>query len=336
MLYKTSEQENISLTQANEYLSKLVAYASDQTHLAVEKAAKIIGVKLCVLPSDADFKLVEPIIQEAIVKDRADKLYPFFVCGTFGTTNTTAIDDLPGLANIAEAEDLWLHVDAAYARASLAYPEFRALAQGIERAQSISFSTNKWMLIHFGCLPLWVADSTYLIKALRVTHAYVSQNEVYQEGTKSDIKSVRNMRNWQTQLTRPFLALRVWCVLRMHGATGIRANIRTKVELAQWLDKKLRDDGRFEVIAPAVFGLVVFRVCPESLDYCLQSDVNRATMLLLQRIQADGQIFLTGTKVKGCSVIRVAIGSTFVKQDNIETLYQAIVQAAASIGIFSN
>jgi glutamate/tyrosine decarboxylase-like PLP-dependent enzyme len=53
-------------------------------------------------------------LNEEIKKDREDGLFPICVVGVAGTTNTGAIDDLEGLANICGEEKLWFHVDGAF------------------------------------------------------------------------------------------------------------------------------------------------------------------------------------------------------------------------------
>ncbi|KAJ2800584.1 hypothetical protein H4R21_003119, partial [Coemansia helicoidea] len=97
--------------------TKLVAYFSDQTHSCGEKATMVIGCKVHTIESDRGLRLTADALRAAVAADKAAGLIPFFVCGTFGTTNTAAIDDLSGIAEIAADENMWYHVDAAYAGA---------------------------------------------------------------------------------------------------------------------------------------------------------------------------------------------------------------------------
>ena len=54
-----------------------------------------------------------------------------------------------------QEEQLWLHVDAAYAGSAFVCPEFRKWMKGIEFADSIAFNPSKWLLVHFDCTAMW-------------------------------------------------------------------------------------------------------------------------------------------------------------------------------------
>lgn len=52
-------------------------------------------------------------------------------------------------------EEMWLHVDAAYAGSAFVCPEFRSFMDGIEYADSIAFNPSKWLMVHFDCTAMW-------------------------------------------------------------------------------------------------------------------------------------------------------------------------------------
>ena len=58
---------------------------------------------------------------------------------------------------ICQEEQLWLHVDAAYAGSAFVCPEFRRWMRGIEFADSIAFNPSKWLMVHFDCTAMWYA-----------------------------------------------------------------------------------------------------------------------------------------------------------------------------------
>ncbi|KAJ1822299.1 hypothetical protein LPJ56_000890 [Coemansia sp. RSA 2599] len=309
---------------------RLVAYYSDQTHSSGQKGANIIGCRTHVIPSDNDCRLTSEALHLAVAADRANGLVPFFVCGSFGTTNTTAIDDLPGIAEVARTEGLWYHVDAAYSGSALACPEFRPLAAGSESADSFNFNTHKWMLISFECSVMWVSDSTHLVNALSIEREYLPQ--VKQNKTTF----VKDYRNWQLPLGRRFCALKLWFMMRMYGVSGIQANIRQHVKEAKWLEEQLLANGRFEVMAPVRFGLVVFRIKPSAITNdpavaVKECIVNKTNVDLVKAIHNDNRVFLIGTMVKGKSVLRVAIGSTLGTHQNTELLLEVVQQLTTEI-----
>ncbi|KAI7834231.1 pyridoxal phosphate-dependent transferase [Kickxella alabastrina] len=320
---------SVSEDESDAMRHKMVAYFSDQTHSSGQKGTNIIGCKSRTIPTDGNFRLTKAALVTAIEEDKQAGLIPFFVCGTFGTTNTASIDDIPGIADVAAAEHLWYHIDAAYAGASLTCPEFRPLAVGIERADSFNFNPHKWMLTNFDCSAMWVASSTHLTNALGIHREYLPR-------VKGETAFVKDYRDWQVPLGRRFRALKLWFVMRMYGASGIRAHIREHVRQAKWLEQQLLTDGRFEIMVPVVFGLVVFRIKPSALatsgDVAVEeSTVNAANINYSKHINADGRVFLVGTKLKGVDAVRAAIGSTIGKQENVELLLQVLKQSAADI-----
>lgn len=132
LLFKTgSTCEAIVCTQAaardvalnihgEEKITKLVVYASDQTHISFQKAAKLIGIpprNFRVLPTSSatDFALSPTTLRASIEVDLSQGLVPFYICATIGATPSGAVDPIDGLGQIARDYGAWLHVDAAFA-----------------------------------------------------------------------------------------------------------------------------------------------------------------------------------------------------------------------------
>lgn len=65
-------------------------------------------------------------------EDKALGLIPFFVSTTLGTTSCCSFDAIDEIGRICQQEDIWLHVDAAYAGSAFICPEFQYLLKGIE------------------------------------------------------------------------------------------------------------------------------------------------------------------------------------------------------------
>ncbi|VDP63881.1 unnamed protein product [Schistosoma curassoni] len=102
-------------------LSKLVAYASTLAHSAVEKASVLGFVKLRRLPVDENFSVRGETLQRVIK-----------MCATLGTTSCCSFDHLKSIGQVCRENDIWLHVDAAYAGNAFICPEFRHYLDGIE------------------------------------------------------------------------------------------------------------------------------------------------------------------------------------------------------------
>ena len=57
--------------------------------------------------------------------------------------------------SIGERENIWIHVDAAYAGSAFICPEFRHFMNGVELTQSFAFNPSKWLMVHFDCTAMW-------------------------------------------------------------------------------------------------------------------------------------------------------------------------------------
>jgi aromatic-L-amino-acid/L-tryptophan decarboxylase len=94
-----------------------VLYVSREGHHSIHKAARVSGLgeaAVRVVEVDEALGMRPEALAARVAEDRAAGLAPFLVIATAGTTNAGALDPLPALAEIAESDGLWLHVDAAW------------------------------------------------------------------------------------------------------------------------------------------------------------------------------------------------------------------------------
>lgn len=292
--------------------SKLVAYTSDQSNSSVEKSGLLGSVPMRLLPTDDECRLRGATLEEAMKKDREAGLIPFYVVATLGTTGTCAFDCLDELGPICNRDNIWLHVDAAYAGAAFVCPEFRHYMKGVEYSDSFNFNPHKWMLVNFDCSALWVKNAKYLVEAFNVDRIYLKHQH---EGRAPDY------RHWQIPLGRRFRSLKVWFVLRIYGAEGIKQHIRQHVQLAQNFGDLVEADERFEIVTKVTLGLVCFRVKgPDS-----------RTKQLIDKLMARKNIYCIPATYKGKLLIRFVICSRLIEQRDIDFAWNEIVSQTKEI-----
>ncbi|XP_024515922.1 tyrosine decarboxylase 1 isoform X2 [Selaginella moellendorffii] len=311
--------------EEQEILSKLLVYTSDQTHPCLHKAC-IVGLpksNLVILPTLAtdDYALSLPILKSAVRNGVTKGFIPFFLGATVGTTSSSAIDPLPALADIAKEYGMWFHVDAAYAGNACICPEFRHFLNGVENAHSFNLSANKWLLTNIDCSILWLKDS----KQLSSTLSTLTNKELK---TSSIQSRVVNFKDWQVAQGRRFRSLKLWFVMRLYGALGLRNHIRTHINHAKHFEILVREDSRFEILAPCRFGLVCFRLKPsvkhEDNGWKLNSS-------LLEAINSGGKIFMTHTVLSGVYTLRMSIGGTQTKRENVDDAWKIIQEEAQNL-----
>jgi aromatic-L-amino-acid decarboxylase len=139
-----------------ENLRSLVVYGSDQTHSALQKAARIAGIhpknfRAVKTTKSTSFALSSNSLKSEICKDIEAGLVPSFLCATVGTTLTTAVDPLGSLCQVAKDYGMCVHIDAAYAGSACVCPEFWHFMDGIEGANSFSLNAHKWFLTTLDC-----------------------------------------------------------------------------------------------------------------------------------------------------------------------------------------
>lgn len=285
--------------------SKLVCYTSDQSNSSVEKAGMLGSVPMRLLTADENCRLRGPTLVEAMKKDREAGLIPFYVVATFGTTGTCAFDDIEELGPICNQDNIWLHIDAAYAGAALACPEYRHYMKGIHYADSFNFNMHKWMLTNFDCSAMWVKNAKYLVEAFNVSRIYLKHEH---EGRAPDY------RHWQIPLGRRFRSLKIWFVLRIYGAEGIRNHIRKQVALAEHFSEFMRTDSRFEILTET-FGLVCFRI----------KGKDERTKQLIDKLTARKNIYVIPATYRGELIIRFVICSRLTEKHDVEFAWNEIL-----------
>jgi aromatic-L-amino-acid/L-tryptophan decarboxylase len=292
--------------------SRMVAYSSNQAHSSIEKGANVAGIgHVRLIDIDEQMAMRPDALNSAVEADIAAGLVPIFVCGTIGTTGTTAVDPLRPIGELAHRYRLWFHVDAAYAGSAMICEEFRHHLDGVELADSYTFNPHKWLLTNFDCSVFWVADRTPLIDAMAIIPPYL-------RNTASDSGQVIDYRDWHVPLGRRFRALKLWFVLRHYGAEGLRHYIREHVRLAQALAARIDAHPSLETIAPTLFGLVSFAHIAG----------NEATARLAAAINDSGTAYVTPSTLEGRTYVRVSVGSTLTEEQHVDALWRLIEVAA--------
>lgn len=303
-----------------------VVYQSDQAHSSIDKGIMASGLGLeniRRIPSDADFRMRADLLERALAADRESGRVPVMVCATIGTTSSTSIDPVREIADICEAHDVWLHVDAAYAGPAAALPELRPLFDGWERADSIVLNPHKWLTTPIDCSVLLFRDPEAVRRSLATTPVYL------ETGVEA-----RNLMDYGLPLGRRFRSLKLWFLFRRQGTGGLRAMLRRHIELAQGFADRIRADDRFELMAPTPFSTVCFRAIPPDEpgtgvpsgtdgDRRSSEQWNRR---LLDTVNRRGRVFLSHTELSDTFVLRLAVGSAHVREQDLDTAWMELTE----------
>ena len=226
-------------------VERSVVYATAQTHHCVGKAIAIAGLAeapVRFVPMDDRYRMDVAALERLIAEDRAAGLSPFLLVATAGTTDTGALDPLAQLADVAERESLWFHVDAAYGGAFLLLDEMRPRFAGIERADSVVIDPHKGLFIPYGSGAVLLREPEHLRRSHGLRGVYL------QDATDADEEP--SPADLSPELTRHFRGMRMWLPLQVHGLARYRAALEEKLLLCRLFHERAREMG-FEVGADA-------------------------------------------------------------------------------------
>jgi aromatic-L-amino-acid decarboxylase len=279
-----------------------VVVCSEHTHSSTAKAAKLLELELRPVPADSAY---------AMRADLVDLSEACAVVATVGTTSTAAVDPIAAVADLAEREHVWLHVDAAYAGSAAVCPELRAPFAGWERADSIGVNPHKWLFVPMDCSVFFSRRPDDLRRAFSLVPEYLRVSE-----------DVVSLSEFSSPLGRRFRALKLWATLRCFGREGLQAILREHVRLAGLFENWVAAEPGWELCAPRHFSLVCFR--REGSD-----EENEA---LLQRVNDSGEVFLSHTRAGGRYVLRLAIGNARTEEEDVRLAWEILRSEAAPLG----
>ncbi|KAL1402813.1 hypothetical protein pipiens_005907 [Culex pipiens pipiens] len=310
--------EHPELTES-EIRGRMVAYTSDQSNSAVEKSGILGAIKMRLLPANDDCVLRGSTLIKAVEEDKANGLFPVIMVATLGTTGTCAYDKLEEIGPYCNENNIWLHIDAAYAGASFCLPEYAWIKKGLEAADSLNFNLHKWLFVNFDCCAMWFKDANRITDAFSVDRIYLQHK--YQGQSKAP-----DYRHWQIQLGRRFRSLKVWVTLKTMGAEKIRELIRFHISLAQKLEAYAQADDRFggDFFHPST------GVLPSQGEDALSKQ-------LLENITKRKKIYMIPATFQGKFILRFMIGGIDPQPADIDYAWNEIkTQTDVLLGVDEN
>jgi aromatic-L-amino-acid/L-tryptophan decarboxylase len=301
-------------------LPRLVMYASDQAHSSGPRAAWMAGIpraNVRLVASDDRYRMRNDALADAIRRDRAAGLLPFLVVGTAGSTSTGAVDPLDEIADVCDANGLWLHVDAAYAGFANLTVRGRALLGGLSRATSLTLDPHKWLFVPFECGCLLARNPRALADAFRIYPEYLKDVESVGEAI--------NFADYGEQLTRYSRALKVWMSVNYFGLAVIRDAIERGMDLANFGERLLREIPAIEITSPASFGIVCFRACPPGVTD--PADLDAFNERVNARVNQEGGFLISSTRIRGVFSLRFCVVAYRATEEDIRDLVAAVDDA---------
>ena len=316
-------------------------YTSDQTHFSVARALDLLGFPpetLVALPSDERFRLHGAPVAAAVARDRAAGLIPFAVAAVAGSTNTGSVDLVGELADVAAAEDLWLHVDAAYGGGARLSARDRDRVTDLDRADSVTLDPHKWFFQAYDIGGLLVRDGAHLGQVFggRAPEYYRGgETPVTGDDGHADHGDQLNFYKLSFEGTRRWRALKLWMSWKHLGTDGFGRLIEANDDLAALLARRCAESDDFEAIPAAPeLSVVCFRHLPGGREAALNlpsGELDAHQDRLQTALEVSGEGWLTTTRLRGATWLRAGIVNYLSTDADIDGLLETLRRLASRV-----
>jgi aromatic-L-amino-acid/L-tryptophan decarboxylase len=294
-------------------------YVSDQAHFSIARALDVLGFPvetLRIVASDDRFRLQAAPVAEAIAEDRAAGLTPLAIAAVAGSTNTGSIDRVDELADVAERERLWLHVDAAYGGAARLSERLAGRVPALDRADSVTVDPHKWLFQAYDIGGL-------LVKRRGDLPATFHREPEYYRSSRPEEEPL-NWYQYSFEGTRRFRALKLWLSWKHLGSEGLGRLVEMNVDLADHLARRCRESDDFEAIpSEPELSVVCFRHLPGGRAAALRLDsqaLDRHQDELQRALELSGEGWVSTTKLRGRTYLRAGIVNYLSTENDVDRL----------------
>jgi len=219
---------------------KMTAYTSADSHYSIPKNAVFCGIgreQVRFIPSDDNGIMQVAALEEAIKKDIADGLKPFFLNATAGTTVLGSFDSVNPIADISEKYDLWLHLDGAYCGSVIFSKKYKHLVDGVHRADSFNYNAHKMLGVPLSCSLLLVKDKKHLNDSFAKDASYLYQTDA----------DDYNLGKTSLQCGRRNDGLKLWTLWKSVGTEGLEAIVDNQFALADTARNYIRSNSNYQL-----------------------------------------------------------------------------------------
>ena len=252
------------------------------------------------------------------------------VIATVGTTSTGSVDPVRDIGDVCREAKIWLHIDAAYGGGFAMVPQYEWITEGWELADSIVINPHKTVFVPLDFSVLYVRDLARLQRVFSLVPEYLRGDTVQAE---------KNYMDYGIQLGRRFRALKAWVIWRSLGRAGIVARLREQIRLANLLVEWIKKDDRFELSAQPSMGVVCFRFIGDAAPSPRRGTAARGragsidaiNSDIVEGINASGRAYLTQTKLRGRTVMRIGLGNVLTTEKHLRKGWEIIQEMAEAV-----
>jgi len=291
---------------------EITVVTNEESHVSIFASLQMLGLgreRVIKVPADEQGRLRPDELQRLL----GDIRTPVLVCAQAGNVNTGAFDPLPEISACVREHAGWLHVDGAFGVWAAASPRHRALAKGLELADSVAVDCHKWLNVPYD-------SGVVIVRDAAAHHAAMTLNAPYYVTAPG---AERDSSNWVPEASRRARGFAVYAALRSLGRQGIAELVDRCCRLAKQMAGLLAEGAGVEILNDVVLNQVLVRFTPPA-----GGDPDAFTAAVIKRVQEDGTCWLGGTTWHGMRAMRVAVSNWSTTEQDIEISAAAILRCA--------
>jgi glutamate/tyrosine decarboxylase-like PLP-dependent enzyme len=285
--------------------------ASAESHVTIDVALRYLGFgtrHVLRVPADGQGRLRADALAEVLAGIDG----PTIVCAQAGNVNTGAFDPMRDIAAVVRrhAPQAWLHVDGAFGLWARASADARALADGIELADSWATDAHKWLNTPYDCGIAITRHAADHRAAMTSAAPYLIQTG----------GAERDAVDWVPEFSRRARGVPVYAALRALGRDGVQALVDDGCARARQMAALLAREPGVRILNDVVLNQVLVRF----------GDDDAVTRDVVSRVQADGTCWLGGTVWHGQAAMRISVSNWQTTEEDAARSVAAIVRVFRS------
>lgn len=279
--------------------------ASAESHVTIDVALRYLGLgtrSVHRVPTDAQGRMDADALRDVLATLEG----PVIVCAQAGNVNTGAFDPLAEIGRLARERGAWLHVDGAFGLWARASARHRALADGIELADSWATDAHKWLNVPYDSGVAMVRDAAAHRAAMTSVAAYLVQTQ----------GAERDAVDWVPEFSRRARGVPVYATLRALGRDGVQDLIDRCCARARQMAQALAKEDGVRILNEVGLNQVLVRF----------GDSDELTRAVIDGVQREGTCWLGGTTWQGQGAMRISVSNWATSEEDAARSAQAIAR----------
>lgn len=237
---------------------------------------------------------------------------PAVVIVNAGEVNAGEFDPVNDMIDLAREHNCWVHVDGAFGLFARVSPRTAHLAQGVERADSVTVDGHKWLNVPYDSGYAFVRDHGLMARAFRYSADYLpAVDDPRPTPGAIGPESSRRARSFA-----------VWATLKAYGRQGQQRIVEHCLDIARHFAEQVGQAAELELMNDPQLNIVAFRYNPGGLS---AEELDGLNERLGHAVLADGRFLVGTSKLGKRTVFRPAFSNWRTRFEDVEQ-FAAVVQ----------